>query len=95
MNGQFVMNDKRTAEEILKGYDNLTKSMLYRLSYDKPIKAEYIGESIVAFEHGAVYEVMHVKDEKLGEMVSIRDESGEWYLYSKSFFSDNFQYNAL
>lgn len=50
----------------------------------------YIGENQVSFEKGALYEVSIEHDDQMGDYCSIKDESGEWYDYSMSFFEKNF-----
>lgn len=50
----------------------------------------YIGQSNVSFEYGKVYKAKMVKDD-FGDMYSILDESGEWYLYGIDFFETNFE----
>ena len=49
----------------------------------------FIGTSCVAFEYGCIYEAEKTT-EVFGECYSIKDESGEWYIYGISFFEQNF-----
>ncbi len=51
---------------------------------------KYIGRSQVAFEYGRIYDVREEHDPILGDCYAIKDESGEWYCYSKSFVEQNF-----
>lgn len=50
----------------------------------------YIGTSSVSFEKHQIYEAKNVVDSLLGECYSVKDESGEWYIYGKEFFENNF-----
>ena len=50
-----------------------------------------IGENQVSFEKGTLYEAHEEYDKEMGEHYSIKDESGEWYDYSKTFFEKNFE----
>ena len=54
---------------------------------DKEYK--FIGKSDVAFENGNIYEAEPVTNE-LGDFITVKDESREWYNYDVDFFNENF-----
>ena len=51
---------------------------------------KYIGSDQVSFKKDNNYDARKEKDAVLGECYAIKDESGEWYCYSKKFFENNF-----
>lgn len=55
------------------------------------MRYRYIGDSQVSFEYGRLYEAQKDHDEQLGECYLVKDESGEWYCYTVSFFEKNFR----
>lgn len=50
---------------------------------------KYIGISDADFRNGNIYEAEPVT-ESLGDFMSIKDETGEWYNYDLEFFEENF-----
>lgn len=51
---------------------------------------KFIGNSQVSFENGQLYNIRKEQDSVIGECYAIKDESGDWYCYSKTFFEQNF-----
>ena len=55
------------------------------------IRLKYIGSRIVDLVPNVVYEAVKTVDTLLGNCFSIKDESGEWYLYDEEYVAKNFE----
>lgn len=54
-------------------------------------KLKYIGERIVDLIPDEIYDAKETTDTMLGDCYSIKDGSGEWYLYDKEYVDKNFK----
>ena len=55
------------------------------------MKLKYIGETIVDLHYGEVYEAKKTYDSALKDCYSIRDGSGDYYLYGEDYVLKNFE----
>lgn len=55
------------------------------------MKVKYIGETIVDLHNGEEYEAKRTYDPALKDCYSIKDGSGDFYLYSEDYVKENFE----